>query len=124
MSKLRFPDIPPGPLHALMIALHRLHARAGWPSTRDLARGQGFSHTLVHSTLTRPELPNWTVLCPVVERMARLAPRTDVDQCLKEFDRLWEEAERYDSLELPVLAFAHIPSSESDPELEPEPEPE
>ena len=103
MSRLRCPDLPPGPLRTLLTELHRLHARAGWPSTRELARGRLFSHTAVHTMFTKPELPKWTVLCPVVERMATAAPLTDVDFTLKHFDRLWDEAERFDGMEPPFF---------------------
>lgn len=48
MAKLRPPEIPPGNLWELIRALHELHGRAGWPSTREMARGQAFSYTTVH----------------------------------------------------------------------------
>jgi hypothetical protein len=43
------PEIPPGNLRVLIEELHRPHARAGWPSTRTIARHQDFSHTSVEA---------------------------------------------------------------------------
>lgn len=91
MAKLPFPDVPPGPLHELLDELHKLHARAGWPSVRELARGQNFSHTAVHELFTKPtgdrKLP---VLLRVVEKLTSLAPRVDQEATLDKFDQLWD----------------------------------
>jgi hypothetical protein len=101
MAKLSRPDLPPGPLDDLVRELHDLHARAGWPSTRQMARGQDFSYTAAHDLFTRtvtgaPKLP---VLLNVVERLAALAPRTDVDKTVDRFDTLWQAADREPFLE-------------------------
>jgi hypothetical protein len=90
MAKLPFPDAQPGALRDLLEELHDLHARAGWPSTRDMAKGQRFSHTAVRELFTKaigvPKLP---ILFAVVEVLAAAAPRTDVERALDKFDVLW-----------------------------------
>lgn len=82
MGKLRRPELPPGPLDDLFGELHALHARAGRPSMRDLAKGQGFSYTTVHELFTKTmiEPPRLPVLLRVVERLATLAPRVNVEE--------------------------------------------
>jgi hypothetical protein len=96
MGKLRRPELPPGPLDELVRELHALHARAGWPSTRELARGQNFSYTAVHDlfTKTTTEPPKLPVLHRVVERLATMAPRTDLEKTLDRFDALWLAADK------------------------------
>jgi DNA-binding CsgD family transcriptional regulator len=98
VARLPFPDVPPGPLRKLLEELHKLHARAGWPSTRELARGQQFSHTAVHDLFTKVDhAPKLPVLLAVVDRLAALAPRAHAEETLDRFDALWwtqlEEAE-------------------------------
>ena len=88
------PDVPPGNLRALVEALHELHARAGWPSTRELSKGRNFSHTAVHDlfTKTTAAAPRPTVLLDVVERLASISRRLKVSQTIDRFDSLWEAA--------------------------------
>src|SRR5687768_739293 len=88
------PDVPYGNLRGLVEALHELHARAGWPSTRELARGRNFSHTAVHDLFTKTTAgaPKLTVLLDVVERLASMARRVDVDQTLDKFESKWTAA--------------------------------
>jgi Restriction endonuclease len=95
VAKLPMPDVPPGNLRALVLELHELHARAGWPSTRDMARGRDFSHTAVHDlfTKTTAEAPRLTVLLDVVDTLCRSARRiNDVDAMLDRFETLWKAA--------------------------------
>jgi hypothetical protein len=94
MGKLRRPELPPGPLDELVRELHALHTRAGRPSTREMARGQSFSYTVVHDLFTKTvtEPPKLPVLLKVVEGLATLAPRTNVDETLDNFDALWRAA--------------------------------
>lgn len=92
MAKLRAPDLPAGSLRELFHALHALHARAGWPSTRELAKHQNFSHTVVHNLFTRGVLPPLPVLHAVVQRMAAIAPSRDQETISDEFDKLWTAA--------------------------------
>ena len=98
MARLPFPDVPPGPLRVLIKELHRLHGRAGWPSVRDLASGERFSHTAVHELFTKsagsPKLP---VLLAVVDKLAKLAPRVDSEEVLDQFDAMWQAAEEWTS---------------------------
>ena len=103
MGKLRRPEVAPGALADLVRELHALHARAGRPSMRDLAKGQDFSHTTVHNLFTRTtaEPPRPPVLLAVVERLATIAPRTNVDETLDRFDALWREADA-EPFEAPV----------------------
>lgn len=90
------PDIPSGNLRSLIEALHELHARAGWPSTRELSRGLDFSHTAVYDLFTKPTTaaPRLTVLLDVVERLAALSRRLDVSETLDKFDSLWQGAHK------------------------------
>jgi hypothetical protein len=53
------PDVAPGPHRELVLALHDLHRRAGWPSLRTLARAAGCSHTTVSSVFSSTRLPAW-----------------------------------------------------------------
>lgn len=94
MGKLRRPELPPGALDELVRELHALHVRAGRPSTREMARGQTFSYTTVHDLFTRTitEPPRLPVLHAVVERLASIAPRSNVDEILDKFDELWRAA--------------------------------
>jgi hypothetical protein len=88
-------DIAAGNLHTLMRALHDLHARAGWPSTRKMAEGHKFSHATVHDLFTKtsttaPKLP---VLLDVVAYLACLDRRiNDADAEIDRFDAMWDAA--------------------------------
>lgn len=65
------PDLEPGPLKSLNDALHDLHARSGYRSSREIEKWiradqgtGGISHTTVHKMFTnrelpRPELMHW-----------------------------------------------------------------
>lgn len=93
MARLPMPELPEGALRELITELHRLHARAGWPSSRDLAREIGVSHTTVHALFTRTAAPpRVTLLLDVVERLAVVARRVDVESTLDRFDALWTAA--------------------------------
>lgn len=59
MGALPRPDVAPGPHRQLVLALHDLHRRAGWPSLRTLARAAGCSHTTVSSAFSSTRLPAW-----------------------------------------------------------------
>jgi EAL domain-containing protein (putative c-di-GMP-specific phosphodiesterase class I) len=95
MARLSRPRLPPGPIDDLVKELHALHARAGLPSTRLLARGQEFTYTTVHDlfTKTSSEPPRLPVLLRIVEQLARRAPRMDVQETLDKFDGLWRAAD-------------------------------
>jgi hypothetical protein len=88
------PSLPPGNLYVLVKELHDLHARAGWPSTREMAKGQEFSHATVHALFTKTagEAPSLPVLLAVVEVLSRMSGRGSVESTLDKFDRLWRAA--------------------------------
>src|SRR5258706_572731 len=94
MGKLRRPVLPAGPLDDLVGELHALHARAGQPSTRQMAQGKDFSYTAVHDLFTKTitEPPKLPVLHRVVEYLAATAPRTNAEETLDKFDELWMAA--------------------------------
>ena len=95
MPKLPMPGVLPGNLRTLMQELHDLHARAGWPSTRQMAQKDKFSHAAVHAlfTKTTSRVPRVTVLLDVVEWLATQARRIDVENTVDKFDELWRIAE-------------------------------
>lgn len=98
MGALPRPDIPTGPHHELVAALHDLHHRAGWPSLRQLAREAGCSHTTVSNVFSAPRLPPWGVLELIVEAM---------DGTVAGFRELWLAAGRQvtpESLAVPRIA--------------------
>lgn len=88
------PDLPPGNLHLLVKELHDLHARAGWPSTREIAKGQEFSHASVHALFTKTvgDVPSLRVLLAVVQVLSQMSGRGSIDKTLDKFDRLWRAA--------------------------------
>ncbi|MFI9310990.1 caspase domain-containing protein [Streptomyces triculaminicus] len=100
MSRLQMPAGMSGPLRELMVELHRLHAEAGWPSVRSLAKGQGFSHFTAHQMFTLPQLPRATVYAAVVATLAQLHPWDDEDEINDRMARLWRAAHDYEALEL------------------------
>ena len=93
MAQLPRPVLLPGNLRDLVSELHSLHARAGWPSTREMAQGQPFSHATVHDLFTKttapPRLP---ILLAIVDRLASAVRGADVEAIIDKFDRLWSAA--------------------------------
>ncbi|HSU01667.1 MAG TPA: AAA family ATPase, partial [Nocardioides sp.] len=69
MGALPRPELPPGPHRDLVVALHDLHHRAGWPSLRTLAGRTGVSHTTVSHLLSSPRLPAWGMVELLVEAL-------------------------------------------------------
>lgn len=108
MARLPVPVLQAGNLQSLMAELHDLHAKAGWPSTRDVARHLDISHTTVYELLTRSitSAPKLTVLLDVVEQLALLARRVDVEATLDKFDRLWRAAHERPFSEQPAVPAA------------------
>jgi hypothetical protein len=95
VGQLRMPVIPAGNLRKLLEDLHGLHRRAGWPSTRDMARDAEFTYGAVHDLFTKPRVkaPNHRVLLTVVERLASMSRGIDdVDRVLDDFDCKWRDA--------------------------------
>ena len=94
MPPLPMPDIPPGNLRKLVQELHLLHRRAGWPSLREMAKGQTFSYASVHDlftkTISRP--PRLEVLRAVAQYLASKTRNADEEQALDQFEALWSAA--------------------------------
>ncbi|MER5184791.1 hypothetical protein ABT009_41990 [Streptomyces sp. NPDC002896] len=89
------PKLPPGPLLDLNNELHELHLLADCPSMRDLSRAMGpgvLSHTTVHETFVKAELPRWGVLELVVEELADRIPELDPQPEVERFRKLWRAA--------------------------------
>ncbi|MEU4820271.1 caspase family protein [Actinomadura sp. NPDC023710] len=57
MAQLKFPDLEPGPLRELFLALHELHALAGAPPIREIAEAVGCSRHKIHQLFTSGRLP-------------------------------------------------------------------
>ena len=95
MAALTMPEIDDGPLRDLLLELHRLHARAGRPSTRKIAGAVGMSHTTVHGVFVSGQLPGLPGLLKIAGYLAgrdiRGAGSEDV---LDRVDRLWMAADR------------------------------
>ncbi|MGX1886528.1 caspase family protein [Streptomyces sp. NPDC055287] len=94
------PDGLSGPMRELMVRLHELHALAGWPSTRTMAKTLPFSHFTIHQMFTRPDLPRSTVYADVVALLARLNPWGDEEEICDRMSRLWLAAYHYLALNL------------------------
>jgi hypothetical protein len=88
------PDMAPGNLRKLVEELHQLHVLAGWPSLREMAKGQNFSYATVHAMFCRPgeRAPKPQVMLTVVQYLASRLRNTDVEATLDQFDALWREA--------------------------------
>lgn len=69
-----------GPRAELTAALRHLHRHAGEPSTRDVARAIGYSHTTVAQALSGSRRCSWKVLRKLVEFL---------DGDLDTFKQLW-----------------------------------
>jgi hypothetical protein len=95
MAKLPMPELEDGPLHDLIVELHRLHARAGWPGVRMIADATGLGHMTVHAVLTKGGLPS----SPQVLKIGQFLIEHDVRkpnqaELLDHLDHLWTAAER------------------------------
>lgn len=93
------PDLGPGPLKSLNDALHDLHARSGYRSSREIEKWiradqgtGGISHTTVHKLFTKPELPRPELMHWVVKVLLDHSRVPDPDQVVDEFDALWNDA--------------------------------
>ncbi|WP_433458336.1 caspase, EACC1-associated type [Micromonospora sp. CA-248212] len=105
MPTLQFPAVPPGRLRDFLLRLHQIHARAGAPSTREMAKGLGCSHHKIHQIFTQPRLPpDGALLLDLVEWLGRYGRRPQIRSeedertFLDEFDKLYNAAQRYDKL--------------------------
>lgn len=74
--------------------LHTLHRKAGFPSTRELARrtnGIG-SHGRVHDLFSKPALPDWGFLALIVLILAQDIAGLEAEPEVARFHMLWDEA--------------------------------
>ncbi|PKW05137.1 regulatory protein, gntR family [Streptomyces sp. 1222.5] len=121
MSRWKAPDLPDGPLRELNRALHALHGRAGWPSSRELQKAVGgrdvVSYTTIHQALTKPGLPRWGVIELLVEELAKTAggrrlPTDTVEHFKELYDRAYDDGED-DASGPQATSDAPAPSSET-----------
>lgn len=107
MPKLKFPDMPTGPLYELKLMLHELHGMAGTPPLRSMAKAVGCSHDKIHKMLTSDEFPaDGDALFRLAGWLAMQGPRPrfteDDEEREREFydqlDEKWKAAQRYASL--------------------------
>src|SRR3954449_3772456 len=101
MGGLPRPDLSPGPQRELVLALHQLHHRAGWPSLRKLAAVVGVSPTTVSGIFSTARLPTWGALELLVEAL-----HGDVG----EFEELWFAAGSQSGAVLPAVMAGPSPS--------------
>lgn len=92
MPKLSRAESATGALRRLNLELHRLHARAGWPSVRVISREVGYSPTYIYRLFTTSELPKASTLLGVVAYLAKESHGADVDELCAYFDQLWSAA--------------------------------
>src|SRR5436305_1514874 len=81
-----------GALKQLNDELHILHARAGRPSVRDMAKTCGCGPNLVKSVFSAPRIPRLPLLLDIVEFLAKRDRKTDPDTQCDRFDTLWQAA--------------------------------
>jgi len=118
MPKLKFPDMPPGPLYELKLMLQELHGMAGTPPLRTMAKAVGCSHDKIHKMLTSDEFPaDGDALFRLAGWLAMQGPRPrfteDDEEREREFydqlDEKWRAAQRYASLPpLPASQAAQV----------------
>lgn len=91
------PAIPSSPLGELNRALHELHHRAGWPSSRQIQqalddKGVVMSHTTIHAALTNPVLPTKGAVEMITEALAGSIRGADVANEIDRLLGLWDKA--------------------------------
>lgn len=94
VARIKQSPLPDGALKSFFDALHELHLRAGYPSTREIQRDIGreyASHTTIHKAISGPRLPGWAIIEPLVEALAQRA-RQDSDTTIEQFKSLWQSA--------------------------------
>ena len=96
VARIRQPQLVAGPLDDFFTALHDLHLKAGYPSTREIQRDIGrqlVSHTTIHKAFSGPRLPGWLIVEQLIEALAERS-RQDIDTVIEKFRSLWEHAAR------------------------------
>lgn len=111
-------------MKVLNIALHALHERAGYPSSRKLQKLIGedvFSHTKIAQALTQPRLPARGVVELVVREMAGMArpPIGDIEAEVDRFVELWHVADGDASEAVPEDVSHRLEGSVCDPFADP-----
>lgn len=94
MARIKQPQLTAGALNDFFTALHDLHLKAGYPSTREIQKEIGrdiVSHTTIHKALSGPRLPGWGIIELLVEALARRS-RQDGGAVIEQFRPLWETA--------------------------------
>ncbi|MFI1355190.1 hypothetical protein ACH4TV_16710 [Streptomyces sp. NPDC020898] len=92
------PQLEDGPLRDLSDALHILHLQAGRPTLAEMFGAlskeakESISRSTLHTALTGPNLPRWTVIDAMVEVLATRARSTTPEEQLGRFDALWQRA--------------------------------
>lgn len=81
-----------GALKRLNDELHLLHARAGWPSVRIMAKACGCGPNIVQRVFSTPVVPKLPILLDVVEYLAKECRKVDPDAECDRFDALWQAA--------------------------------
>ncbi|MFD7404162.1 hypothetical protein ACFV7R_16105 [Streptomyces sp. NPDC059866] len=106
------PRLEDGPLRDLNDALHTLHLQAGRPTLAEMfgalsmeAR-ESISRSTLHTALTGPNLPRWTVIDAMVEILASRARSMTPEKELPRFDALWQRAALGD---MPADARVEVP---------------
>ncbi len=105
-------------------ALHVLHERAGYPSSRKLQELIGkevFSHTKIHQAFSKPRLPARGVVELVVREMAKMArpPIGDIEAEVDRFVELWHVADGEASRVVPEDVGHRLEDSVCDPFADP-----
>ena len=81
-----------GALKQLNDELHILHARAGQPSVRDMARACCCGPNLIQKVFSAPRIPKLPLLLGIVEFLAKYDRRANPETECDRFDALWEAA--------------------------------
>nr|WSY53328.1 hypothetical protein OG999_26535 [Streptomyces sp. NBC_00886] len=103
MAQIDVPDeghLPTGPHRDLVLELHALHERAGWPGSRQVSKkikennyDGSMSHERFRSLLLGKGFPRWINVEPVVRVLALWSNR-DPDSEADRVQTLWAAAER------------------------------
>jgi hypothetical protein len=94
VARIKQPQLPAGALDNFFVALHDLHLKAGYPSTREIQRdiGRGVvSHTTIHKAFAGPRLLGWEIIEELVEALADRSPQGR-EEVIGYFRPLWEAA--------------------------------
>ncbi|WP_349879522.1 hypothetical protein ABIH81_06795 [Micromonospora sp. HUAS YX12] len=81
-----------GRLKRLNDELHILHARAGWPSVRDMARACDCGPNIIKNVFSVARIPSLPRLLGIVEFLAKIDRKADPDELCDHFDALWQAA--------------------------------